>query len=262
MKVDLTGRTAIVSGCTQGIGKAIAEKFAQNGAGLVLLARNQEKLETLAHQLKAEYSTVSKIIVADFDVQQELERNVKEFMASYSGAIDILVNNVRGPVPADLLEMTPLQLQGAFQRHLICNHTLSTIVIPRMRSNEYGRIVNVIGTIYHTPYPGLGLSIVRASEVSWAKALSLEVAQFGITVNNILPGPTETDELEEILQTLSARKGQSYEAFRQSVIDSTLVKRFANPEEIANAAMFLASREASFITGSNLTIDGGFTSSI
>ena len=121
---------------------------------------------------------------------------------------------------------------------------------------------NIVDTIYHTPYPGLGLSTVRASEVSWAKALSFEVAKDGITVNNILPGPTDTDGFKEVMKIIAVEKGVSYEEFKQSVIELVPVKRFAAPSEIANAALFLASREAAYVTGTNLTIDGGFTPSI
>lgn len=263
MKADLTGCTAIVGGCTKGIGKAIAEKFAENGANLVLLARNRDKLENLRLDLKNKYGCKPRVVVADFDEPGDVDRKITDFLASDNRVIDILVNNVRGPLPADMLDMTPLQMNGVLQRHVMCNHTLAMHFIPGMkRSKHGGRIINIIDTIYHAPYPGLGLSTVRASEVSWAKALSLEVAEYGITVNNILPGPTETDGLKEIMEILALKKKQTYADLRQSVIDYVPLKRFADPEEIAHAALFLASREASFVTGTNLKIDGGFTPSL
>ena len=262
MNVDLKGFTAIVGGCTQGIGKAIAEKFADNGANLVLLARNRQKLESLAYELQERYGVETLVVVADFDNPDELDQKITEFFTTYTSSIDILVNNVRGPMPADLLDITPLQMHRVLQRHIVCNHTLALHVIPRMRKKQYGRIINIVDTIYHTPYPGLGLSTVRASEVSWAKALSFEVAKDGITVNNILPGPTDTDGFKEVMKIIAVEKGVSYEEFKQSVIELVPVKRFAAPSEIANAALFLASREAAYVTGTNLTIDGGFTPSI
>lgn len=262
MKTDLKGHTAIVGGCTRGIGRAIADKFAENGADIVLLARDQIKLERLAADFRNRYGVSAQIVVADFDVPNELDERMKSFLDTYDGTIDILVNNVRGPVPKKVDGISPSQMQEVLQRHAICNHTLMMHVLPGMKQKEYGRIINIVDTIYHTPYPGLGLSAIRASEASWAKALSLQVAQYGITVNNILPGPTETDGLKEIMNILADEKGQSYEEFRQSVIDDVPVGRLADPSEIAHAALFLASQEAGFVTGTNLTIDGGFTPSI
>ncbi len=262
MKVDLIGYTAIVGGCTKGIGKAIAEKFAENGANLVLLARNRDKLECLANDLKNRFGRQVWVIVADFDEPGEVDLKVTEFLTTYDGVIDILVNNVGGPVPSDTQDMTSLQMLAVIQRHVICNHTLAMHLLPEMKKKGYGRIINVVGTVYHTPYPGLALTTLRASEISWSKALSIDVAKYGITVNNILPGPTETDELSEIMKILALKKGQPYAEFEAEAINAVPVKRFGKPEEIANAALYLASRQASFVTGTNLTIDGGFTPSI
>ena len=262
MNTDLKGNTAIVGGCTQGIGKAIAEKFAANGADLILLARNSTKLNNMADAIKNKYGVNTYIVVADFDEYEELDQQIKKFLTAYSGTIDILVNNVRGPISTEVLGITPQQMHNVLQRHLVCNHTLAMHVIPRMRENKYGRIINIVDTIYHTPYPGLGLSTVRASEVSWAKALSFEVAKDGITVNNILPGPTETDGFKEIMKHMAAEKGLAYDELKKSLTDLVPDKRFAAPSEIANAALFLASKESAYVTGTNLTIDGGFTPSI
>jgi len=262
MKADLKGYTAIVGGCTRGIGRAIADKFAENEANLVLLSRDERKLEGVAADLMSRYGVRADIVVADFDVPGELDGRVGSFLDAYDGSIDILVNNVRGPLPQKVEGISPSQMQEVLQRHTICSHTLVTHVLPGMKKKEYGRIINIVDTIYHTPYSGLGLSAIRASEASWAKALSFQVARYGITVNNILPGPTETDGLKEIMNILADEKGQSYEEFRQSVIEDVPVGRLADPSEIAHAALFLASQEAGFVTGTNLTIDGGFTPSI
>lgn len=262
LRADLKGNTAIIGGCTKGIGKAIAEKFAENGADLVLLARNGDKLERLAADLKKRFERRVWIIVADFDVPDDVNQQVGEFLSTFKGTVDIIVNNVGGPMPTDVQDMTSTEMLAVIQRHIICSHTLAMHFLPSMKNNCYGRVINIVGTVYHTPYPGLALTSLRASEVSWSKALSIDVAEYGITVNNILPGPTDTDELEEIIKILALKKGQSFEDFRASVINSVPVKRFAGPEEIATAALYLASKDASFVTGTNLTVDGGFTPSI
>lgn len=262
MQVDFKNRTAAVCGCTQGIGKAIADRFAANGCNLVLIARDNKKLSKISEEITKKYGVKTEVVVADFDLPTELQKQIELFLNSHPKNISILVNNVRGPMPYFISEISPEQLHQVMDRHLVCNHILVRSFLPFMKKNGFGRVINIIDTIYHTPYPGLGLSSVRAAEASWSKALSFEVAEYGITVNNILPGPTDTDGLRKIMNILSDKEGVSYDTFRKRVMESVPLGRFAQPMEIAHAAIYLASDEASFITGTSLTIDGGFTPSI
>lgn len=261
MQVDLKNRTAIVCGCTQGIGKAIAEKFAENGCGLVLISRNEQDLLSVCREIKAEYGVSIRNIVADFENPCDLQVKL-EVLAEDDVDVDILVNNVGGPEPAEVMEITPTQFHRTLDRHLISSHTLVKVVLPLMRKKSFGRIINIIGTVYHTPYPGLALSSIRAVETSWAKALSIEVAEHGVTVNNIAPGPTDTNELTELIEVLSRKEGITPAALRKKIEESVPLGRVAKPMEVASAALYLASMEASYVTGTTLVIDGGFTPSI
>lgn len=262
MKVDLKNRTAIVCGSTQGIGKAIAEKFAENGCNLILISRNEKLLSKISNEIAINFNINCSYITADFENSKSLQFKLNSFFKKNLSNVDILVNNVRGPVPSTVQYITGDNIHKVIEKHLVCNQILVNMVLKKMIKKKYGRIINIVDTIYHTPYPGLALSSVRASEISWSKALSFEIAKHGITVNNILPGPTETAGLKKILSILAKKKGISFEKFKNEVIDSVPLKRFALPSEIANVALFLASDEASFITGTNIRIDGGFTPSI
>jgi 3-oxoacyl-[acyl-carrier protein] reductase len=262
MKVNLENRTAIVCGSTQGIGKAIAEKFAENGCNLFLISRNRVKLKSISSQIQNKYKVKCDFIAADFEDSKILQKELNIYFKKKDLKIDILINNVIGPAPSLVTKITPEQIFKVIERHLICSQILVKSCLPQMKKNKFGRVINIINTSYHTPYHGLGLSSIRASEVSWSKALSFEVAKFGITVNNILPGPTETQGLKNIMKILAKQKGISFKKFHNEVIDSVPLKRFASPGEIAYAALYLASNEASYVTGSSITIDGGFTPSV
>ncbi len=150
-----------------------------------------------------------------------------------------------------------------FERHIISNHIIANALIENFLSKKNtGRIINICDNTSIAPYPSLGLSAIRAAEISWALTLALELAQHGITVNNILPGPTDTLGLEEIIKIIAKEQNVSYEAKRDEIINSLPMKRLALPEEIAYVALFLASEKASYITGSNIKVDGGFNVSI
>ncbi|MBK7254019.1 MAG: SDR family NAD(P)-dependent oxidoreductase [Ignavibacteria bacterium] len=187
MKVNLKNRTAIVCGSTQGIGKAIAEKFAENGCNLILISRNKVKLKSMANKIRIKYKVKCDYITADFENSKILQKELNIYFKKKDLQIDILINNVRGPEPSIVTEITPEQIFKVIERHLICSQILVKFCLVQMIKKKFGRVINIVDTIYHSPYQGLGLSSIRASEVSWSKALSFEVAKFGITVNNILP---------------------------------------------------------------------------
>jgi 3-oxoacyl-[acyl-carrier protein] reductase len=145
----------------------------------------------------------------------------------------------------------------------LCNHILAQAVIEGMKTSGYGRIINVISTSVKQPIKGLGVSnTIRAAVANWSKTLSFELAPFGITVNNVLPGATMTQRLSSIIDSKASKTGITIEKAKQQMLDEIPAKRFAEPFEIANAIAFLASPAAAYITGINIPIDGGRTASL
>ena len=175
----------------------------------------------------------------------------------------ILVNNSGGPSPGNILEAEAQDFETAFTRHLLCNQEIVKAVVPAMKLERYGRIINVISTSVKVPIPGLGVSnTIRGAVASWAKTLATELAPFGITVNNILPGFTNTDRLNDIIRQRAAHAGISADELVKTMKEGIPARRFADPAETAALAGFLASPSAAYITGTSIRVDGGSTPSI
>jgi len=262
INLNLTGKTAIVCGSSQGIGKAAAMELAALGANVILIARNLSALELVKEQLPIEEGQVHYAMAADFDHPEELKEKVNKFLEKIHG-IHILVNNSGGPAPGPANEATEDEFRIAFNRHLICNQVMVQAVLPKMKAGGYGRIINVISTSVKQPIPNLGVSnTIRAAVANWAKTLSLELAKFGITVNNVLPGSTSTARLEGIINSNADKKHLTIDEVEESMRKEVPAGRFAAHEEIAYAIAFLASPAASYINGINLPVDGGRTASL
>ena len=262
MTSQLYSKRALVCGATQGIGKATAIALAEKGAELILVTRNEEKLQAVLTELNARNEQQHGYIVADFSNPLDLEKKIKEYMST-NPAFDILVNNTGGPKGGLIKDAETDEFLRAFNQHLICNHILVQALYPGMIERGYGRIINVISTSVKQPLPGLGVSnTIRGAVASWSKTLANELGQYGITVNNVLPGATNTIRLQSIASTKSEKTGESIEAIFAEMAAETPMKRIAQPEEIAAAIAFLASTEASYINGINLPVDGGRTKSL
>lgn len=259
---DLKGKTAFVSGSTSGIGKAIAFQLARCGCNLVLIGRDASRLERILNEIVNQYDVTINRLVADFNYPESMLRTISEFHISSGIKIEILINCVRGPVPTEIENITLPQMTETFNRHVVSSQSLASLFLSDMKIAKYGRIINIIDTVFKTPYPGLALSFVRSAEAAWCKALSVDLAAFGITVNSILPGPTDTPGLTEVIRVLAEMKGVSEETYLEESLASLPIKRLAQPEEIAYVALFLASPGASYITGTMLNADGGFSPSI
>jgi len=258
MNLDLTGKNALVGGSSKGIGRAVAEELAALGATVTLVARSAETLAEVAQQLDRSHGQHHDFLVADFSDSRDLKRKVELLVAQKP--IHILVNNTGGPPGGPIVEARPEEFERAFHNHLICNHLLAQAVLSGMKSAGYGRIVNIISTSVKEPIPGLGVSnTTRGAVASWAKTLAGEVAPFGITVNNVLPGATKTERLFSIIEARAAKSGKGVEAETEAWMSSIPMRRFAEPAEIAAAVAFLASPAASYITGVSLAVDGGRT---
>lgn len=260
--MKLKGKTALVSGSTQGIGKAVALKLAEMGAKVVLLARNEEKLKAVLKELSTEAQQNHEYLAADFANPSELKQKIETYLSSGS-LIDILVNNTGGPKAGLAIDADISEFLAAFNQHLICNHILVQALVPGMKQLGGGRIINVISTSVKQPLPGLGVSnTIRGAVGNWSKTLANELGQFNITVNNVLPGATNTTRLQEIASNKSTKTGDSVDAIFEEMADESPMKRIAQPEEIAAAIVFLASPDASYINGINIPVDGGRTKSL
>ena len=260
MNFDLNGKRAFVCGGSQGIGRAIAIELAGMGAEIILLARNEEDLKKLTASLSG--NKKHGYIVCDFDKPEDLKKKAENFVIQ-NGPVHILVNNSGGPPSGPIINAKTEEFEIAFKRHLICNQILAQVLIDGMKNSGYGRIVNVISTSVKQPLKNLGVSnTIRAAVANWSKTWSNEVAPFGITVNNVLPGATKTARLQSIIEQKALKLGVSIDKAEAEMIEEIPMKRFASAEEIANAVAFLVSPAAAYITGINIPVDGGRTSSL
>ena len=261
MNLDLTGKNALVCGSSKGIGKAIAIELSLLGANITLTARSENVLIEVLKELDTSKGQKHDFVLADFSKPEELKELIQHQLRDTT--YQILINNTGGPSPGNIIDATPSQFETAFRSHLICNHILATLLIPGMKKSDYGRIINVISTSVKIPIKGLGVSnTIRAAVANWSKTMASELAPFGITVNNILPGSTSTERLQEIIQNQAHKSETSYDEKEKDWIKEIPMKRFGDPSEIAAAAAFLASPAASYITGINVPVDGGRTGSL
>lgn len=260
MDLSLKGKTAIVCGSSQGIGRAIANQLANQGAQIIAYARNSDKLAEMITSLNQDHGQKHQYLVADFQQPQAVTDGIKQWLDSGNRA-EILVNNTGGPAPGLAYQASTEHYLQAFNQHLINNHNLVQQLLPGMQHADYGRIINVISTSVKQPLPALGVSnTVRGAVASWAKTLANELGQYNITVNNVLPGATETQRLQSIFENKANRTGLSVEQVIEKEKSIIPMRRFGRPEEFANAVGFLASTAAAYINGINLPIDGGRTS--
>lgn len=258
MNLDLTNRHAIVCGSSQGIGKAIAIELAKLGASVSLVARNKERLTTVFEELDTTQGQAHHIVIADFSKPEELKAAIHAHVAE--NPAHILINNTGGPPAGPATNATEEAFLAAFSAHLLCNHHLMQAVVPAMKAAKYGRIINIISTSVKAPIPNLGVSnTIRGAVANWAKTLANELGAEGITVNNVLPGLTQTGRLSSLIESLARKNGKTIEEQKKAMENTVPARRVALPEEVAAAAAFLASPAAAYINGINLPVDGGRT---
>jgi 3-oxoacyl-[acyl-carrier protein] reductase len=255
MQLKLEGRRALVCGGSRGIGLAAAQAMAQIGAEVTLLARSEDSLKEAVSTLSAGSHSYIAVDVSNLEnLRDKVEREHKKKPFS------ILINNSGGPKGGPISEAKAQEFLDAFSNHLLVSSDLSQLLLPSMRENSFGRIVNIISTSVKAPIPGLGVSnTIRGAVASWAKTLSREVAADGVTVNCVLPGFTATQRLDSLIEAAANKNQTSFDHEKEVREKSVPTQRFGRPEEVGDVIAFLCSPSASYVNGVALPVDGGRT---
>lgn len=260
MKIDLSGKYALVGGSTKGIGKAIAERLAASGASVTLMARSEELLKSIVTQLDTRYDQQHQYLVVDFSNFSSFASQMDTYFES--NKVDILINNTQGPAAGSAIEKSIKDYQTAFDLLFKCAVHTTTLALKHMKSQQWGRIVNVASVSVKEPLNYLALSnSLRAALVTWAKSLSMDIAVDNITINNTLTGYFDTERIAKLNAQKAKKMNVSPEKVREAMEAQVPMQRIGQPEEYANLVCFLSSQQASYITGTNIPIDGGLLKS-
>ena len=253
----MNNRNALVCGSSKGIGASTAIELSKLGVSITLLARDEDSLANVFDDLSTSDNQNHNVIIADFDNPVELKEKIDEYVKE-NPPIHILINNSGGPKPGPIIDANIEDFIAAFNRHLICNHILVQALVPKMKEENFGRIINITSTSVKQPIIGLGVSnTIRAAVAAWSKTLSLEVENDGVTINNVLPGFTNTSRLNEIIKSKSENSGLSIDDVIMNLKNKVPLNRFAEPKEVAKLILYLASKDAGYINGVSIPIDGG-----
>jgi len=262
MDTGLKDKTVLITASSMGIGKAVAEMFAEEGCKIAISSRSKENLLSTAAELKEKYSIEPFWSVCDLNKQKDIE-NTFNAVSSHFGNIDILVNNCGGPVPGLFQQLEEEDWNNAYEQVLLSSVRFSKLVLPGMMASNWGRIINLTSISVKQPVDNLILSnSLRAGVTGLTKSLSNEIAKFNITVNNVAPGMTLTRRLYELAVVEAKEKGKSHEEILVEMAKRIPLNRLGRPEEIASVVVFLASKQASYVTGVTIQVDGGYVKSI
>jgi 3-oxoacyl-[acyl-carrier protein] reductase len=262
MNLRLQGKKALIGGSSRGIGLAVARQLAESGASVTIMARREQKLKQLVSELPMEMAEQRhQFLVVDFNNFEEYQKIIDRYFKS--NQVDILVNNTQGPKAGTPLEQELTAYQQAFDVMFKSVVYTTQLALEHMKAKSWGRIINVASVSVKEPLSYLVLSnTIRAAVVAWAKSLATEVGPFHITVNNILTGYFDTERLEELNQKKAAQQNIPVSEVKEYMKSQVPLKRLGKPEEYGYLVAFLASEQASYITGTNIPIDGGLLRSI
>ena len=262
MDIGLKDKTVLITASSTGIGKAVAEIFAQEGCKIAISSRSKDNLLSAARELKEKYAVEPLWSVCDLNKQKDIENTFAAVTRQF-GTVDILVNNCGGPAPGLFQQLEEDDWNFAYEQILLSVVRFSKLVLPGMMANNWGRIINLTSITVKQPIDNLVLSnSFRAGVTGFTKSLSNEVAKFNITVNNVAPGMTLTRRLYELAVVEAKEKGKSHEEILVEMAKRVPLNRLARPEEIASVVVFLASKQASYVTGNTIQVDGGYVKSI
>ncbi len=261
MNIDLTNKNALVCGGSRGIGKAAAQALAECGANVTIMARGAEQLAKSLNDLDKSKGQKHQFQVADFGDLSVVRKKIVGLLSAQK--FHILINNTGGPKGGAITEANPEEFADAFSKHIIASQILTTLLLPGMKADDYGRIINVISTSVKEPIAGLGVSnTIRGAMGNWAKTLATEVGADGITVNNVLPGFTDTDRLRSLIDAKAKARDVAPAVIEKEMKSAVPMGRFADPAELGAVIAFLASPAASYVNGINVPVDGGRTKSL
>ena len=262
MNLDLTDKIALVCGASQGLGFACATELALYGANIIAVSRTEEKLKQAIQTLDTSKGQQHSLLVLDLSNTEAVKQSITNLLQSIK-TIHILVNNAGGPPSAPMIDTDTAEIEKAFRTHIISSHIMAQLVVPGMKAAGFGRIINIVSTSVKEPINGLGISnLVRAAVANWGKTLANEIAGFGITINNVLPGFTNTQRLDNMLGHQAANQGTDKKELIQRTAAAIPVGRIGEPSEFGAAVAFLCSPAAAYINGINLPVDGGRTGSL
>lgn len=257
MDLELAGKRALVAAASRGLGKAIALRLAEEGASLALCARDRQRLEEAAEEIRQRTGAEILAVPADLTDPDQIKRFVGAARERFGG-VDILVANAGGPPPGPFLELSDEQWQAAFQLTLMSAVRLAREVIPGMIARRWGRVIFSTSVSVKQPIENLILSnSLRLAVIGLAKTLANELALFNITVNSVCPGATATERLKQLISSQAERQRISYEEAERSWLRDIPMGRLGRPEELADLVAFLASERAGYITGTAIQVDGG-----
>lgn len=262
MELGIRGKVALVAAASRGLGRAVAEELAAEGASLILCARNQQTISETSEAISRATGVPTLAVEADVSVRGDITKLVNSGLQRF-GRIDILVTNGGGPPAGRFEQLTAEQWESSTRLTLFSAIELARAVLPGMKQRGWGRILNITSIAVKQPVENLILSnSLRAGVTGFARTLANEVAADGITVNNILPGYTRTERVEELAQMMAEKEGITAAEFKAKWEQEIPMRRLGEPREFAALAAFLVSEKAAYITGTSVQVDGGWVRSL